>query len=558
MDRGGAALNRVLLRGPALLWAGPLAFLALFYAYPLAGIVATSFAREADGLLRALASPATGRVVLFTLGQAAASTALTLLVGLPGAYLVARYRFAGKTLFRALTAIPFVLPTLVVAAAFDALLGSRGWVNAALEAAGLPPLRFTRTLGAILIAHVFYNTTIVLRLVGDYWSRIDRRLWDAARTLGAGAAQRWLRVSLPLLAAPVAAAAVLVFIFCFTSFGVILILGGPRFATIEVEIYYQTISLFDLPVAASLALVQVAITLVLGIAYTRLMRRVSRPLPLRAPRTNERSLTGRRARALAAAVLLGIAIFQLAPMAALAARSVSGAEGPTLAFYRALSTESRQGAFHGSALSAVRNSLGFAAAATVIALAVGTPAAWALGRHGASRSSRLFDPLLMLPLGTSAVTLGLGFIVTLNRPPVDLRASPLLIPIAHALVALPFVVRSLAPALATVEPRLIQAARVLGAGRAAVARRVELPIVARAMGVAAAFAFSISLGEFGATAIVARGDLPTIPLAIFRLLGRPGALNLGQGLALATILMLVTAVVVTAIERLRVARVSSF
>ena len=81
MDRGGAALNRVLLRGPALLWAGPLAFLALFYAYPLAGIVATSFAREADGLLRALASPATGRVVLFTLGQAAASTALTLLVG---------------------------------------------------------------------------------------------------------------------------------------------------------------------------------------------------------------------------------------------------------------------------------------------------------------------------------------------------------------------------------------------------------------------------------------------------------------------------------------------
>ncbi|MCY4374663.1 MAG: ABC transporter permease subunit, partial [Spirochaetaceae bacterium] len=287
-----------MLRGPALLWAGPLVFLALFYAWPLAGIVATSFAREADGLLRALGSPATGRVLLFTLGQAAASTALTLAVGLPGAFLVARYRFAGNTLFRALTDIPFVLPTLVVAAAFDALLGARGWGNAALEAAGLPPLPFTRTLGAILVAHVFYNTTIVLRLVGDYWSRIDRRLWDAARTLGAGAAQRWLRISLPLLAAPVAAAAVLVFIFCFTSFGVILILGGPRFATIEVEIYYQAISLFDLPVAASLALVQVAITLALGIAYTRLMRRVSRPLPLRAPRTNERSLTGRPGRAL--------------------------------------------------------------------------------------------------------------------------------------------------------------------------------------------------------------------------------------------------------------------
>lgn len=552
MDRGRAALT------PALLWAGPLAFLALFYFRPLSGIAVISFARDADGLLRTLTAPATGRVVLFTFGQAAASTALTLLVGLPGAYLVARYRFAGKALFRALTAVPFVLPTLVVAAAFDALLGARGWVNAALEAFGLPPLRFTRTLGAILAAHVFYNTTIVLRLVGDYWSRIDRRLWDAARTLGAGAVQRWLRVSLPLLAAPVAAAAALVFIFCFTSFGVVLILGGPRFATIEVEIYYQTVSLFDLPVAASLALVQVGVTLVLGIAYARLMKRVSRPLPMRAPRSNERRLTGRSARAAAAVVLLTIAVFQLAPLLALAARSVTGADGATLAFYRALGTESRQGAFHGSALTAVRNSLGFAAAATAIALAVGTPAAWALGRRGAARSSRLFDPLLMLPLGTSAVTLGLGFIVTLNRPPFDLRASPALIPIAHALVALPFVVRSLAPALAAVEPRLIDAARALGAARAAVVRRVELPIVARAIGVAAAFAFSISLGEFGATAIVARGDLPTIPLAIFRLLGRPGALNLGQALALATILMLVTAVVVTAIERLRVARVSSF
>lgn len=552
MDRGRTALN------PALIWVGPLVFLSLFYAYPLARIVAISFAREADGLLRVLASPTTVRVVLFTLKQAVASTILTLLVGLPGAYLVARYHFPGKTVFRALTAVPFVLPTLVVAAAFDALLGARGWVNTSLEMLGLPPLRFTRTLGAILIAHVFYNTTIVLRLVGDYWSRIDRKLWDAADSLGAIPLQRWLRISLPLLAAPIAAAAVLVFIFCFTSFGVILILGGPRYATLEVEIYYQTISLFDLPVAATLSLLQLSITLVLSIAYTRLLRQVSRPLPLASPHNNARLLTSRTARSAAAAVLLVIALFHLAPLAALAGRSVTGANGLTLAFYQDLGVESLRGSFHGSALHAVRNSLGFAAAATVIALIVGTPAAWALGRRGAARSSRLFDPLFMLPLGTSAVTLGLGFIVALNRPPLDLRASPILIPIAHALVALPFVVRSLAPALATVEPRLIDAAHVLGATRTAVARRIEFPLVARAMGVAAAFSFSISLGEFGATAIIARGDLPTIPTAIFSLLGRPGAINFGQGLSLATILMLITAVAVTAIERLRVARVSSF
>ena len=509
-------------------------------------------------MIQALVNPAIGHVVLFTVGQAAASTILTLLVGLPGAYLIARYKFNGKLIFRSLTTIPFVLPTLVVAISFDTLLGSSGWLNSALEKMDLSPVRFTRTIGAILVAHVFYNTTIVMRLVGDYWSRIDHRLWDVARSLGASPLQLFKRVTLPLLSAPIAAASLLVFIFCFTSFGVILILGGPRYATIEVEIYYQTVSLFNLPVAATLSILQIGITLILSIIYARLMHRINRPLPLTSPLRNEQRLTGKVGRPIAIAILLTIALFHLVPLVSLASQSITGADGFTLNFYKTLGIESRQSSFHGSPLHAVRNSLGFAFAATIIALSIGTPAAWALGRHSNNRSSRFFDPILMLPLGTSAVPLGLGFIVALNRPPLDLRASPILLPIAHALVALPFVVRSLSPALATVERRLIDSASVLGAGRMAIIRRVELPIVARAMTVAAAFAFSISLGEFGATAIIARGDLPTIPLAIFRLVSRPGALNLGQGLALSTILMLMTGVVITLIERLRIARVSSF
>lgn len=535
-------------------------------------MLAVSFDRleEGDELWAALASARTLDVLGFTFGQAALSTLLTLLVGLPGAYLLARYQFRGKALLRALTAIPFVMPTLVTAAAFHALLGPRGWVNTALMALfGLdaPPLAFTESLWAILLAHVFYNTTIVLRTVGDFWSRLDPRLAQAAQVLGASRFQAWRRVTLPLLAPAIAAAALLVFIFDFTSFGVILALGGPKFATLEVEIYYQTTALFNLPLAASLSLLQLACTLAMTVIYTRLAARLSRPLSLRPQAFTQRRLASPRAR-LAAGLIVGLLLALLVtPLAALAARSVTalndgrslaGGAALTLDYYRELGVNRRQSAFYAPLSTAIAVSLGYATATVALSLALGLPAAWALAHNSRSLSSRLLDPLLMLPLGTSAVTLGLGFIVALDRPPLDLRASPLLIPLAHTLVAFPFVVRSLTPALRAIRPRLHQAAAVLGASPRRAVLSVELPLIGRALLVSATFAFTISLGEFGATALIARPEYPTVPVAIFRLLGRPGALNYGQALALSTILMLVCAVGMLAIERVRIAEIGEF
>jgi thiamine transport system permease protein len=172
--------------------------------------------------------------------------------------------------------------------------------------------------------------------------------------------------------------------------------------------------------------------------------------------------------------------------------------------------------------------------------------------------NRVLDPLLMLPLGTSAVTLGLGFIIALDRPPLDLRASPLLVPFAHTLVAFPFVVRSLTPSLRSIRPRLRQAASVMGATPRQVLRYIDLPMVGRALLVAATFAFTISLGEFGATALIFRPEYPTVPIAIYRLITRPGSSNYGQALALSTILMAVTAVGMLSIERFRIADVGEF
>lgn len=558
-----------------LVWFAPLVFLALFYFYPLGSILGVSFGREQGSLatpfLEAFSSASVRNVIWFTFWQAALSTLLTLIIGLPGAYLFARYDFRGKSFIQALTAIPFVMPTLVVAAAFNALLGPNGWVNLALmEWFNLtqPPIHFVNTISAILLAHIFYNTTIILRMVGDFWSHLDPRNTQAAQVLGAS---RWgtLRyITFPLLMPSITAAALLVFIFDFTSFGVILILGGPRFATLEVEIYYQTISLFNLPLAAALSVIQLACTLAMTIIYTWLAKRLSRPLSLRPRQYTQKRLTSWPSRILASSlVVLLLALFTL-PLLALAGRSFTRLSpergqlgdinrGFTLDFYQELSVNRRESLFYAPPTTAILVSLGYATTTMIFALALGLPAAWALARND-SRLNRVLDPIIMLPLGTSAVTLGLGFIIALGQPPLDLRASPLLIPLAHTLVAFPFVVRSLTPSIRSIRPRLRQAAAVLGASPSRTIRHIDLPLVGRALLVAAAFAFTISMGEFGATALIARPEYPTIPLAIYRFISQPGALNYGQALALSTILMVITAIGMIAIERFRIADIGEF
>jgi thiamine transport system permease protein len=211
-------------------------------------------------------------------------------------------------------------------------------------------------------------------------------------------------------------------------------------------------------------------------------------------------------------------------------------------------------------IDAVWTSIRYAVVATGLALVIGGCAAFALARahQRRTRSRWLLDVLVMLPLGVSAVTVGFGFLVALDDPPLDLRTSPAIIPIAHALIAIPFVVRVMLPVLQSIDPRLREVAAVLGAAPRQVWREVDLRIAARAALVAAGFAFAISLGEFGATLFVVRPETTTLPVAIYQLLGRPGATSYDQALAASTILMALTALSVLVIERLRVRDVGEF
>ncbi len=519
----------------------PLLFLTLFYFYPLVAIFRVSFMEgDSVAVLSRLFSAAIWRVLGFTFGQALLSTVLTLLLGLPGAYVFARYDFPGKTLLQALATVPFVLPTVVVATAFTALLGPRSPLGALTG--GVFDFRYT--LGAILLAHIFYNVTLVLRMVGGFWANLDPHLEQAARTLGASPWRAFREVTLPLLAPALGAAGLLVFIFCFTSFGVILILGGPRFATLEVEIYRQTVNFANLPLSAALSLVQIAITLALTLTYTRLQAGLARPLELRPQWATQRRprRPGEIALVLATVTLLGLLL--AAPLLTLVVRSFDGG----LHYYAALFENPRRSIFYVPPIAAVWNSVRFALATMALALTLGLLTALALYRQ---RRAWLLDALFMLPLGTSAVTLGLGYLIGMGRPPLALRGTPLLIVCGHTLVALPFVVRSLLPALQSIRPALREAAATLGASPARVFAEVDLPIIRRALAVGGVFAFTVSMGEFGATSMIARPELPTIPIAIYRFLSLPGAVNYGQALAMSTILMTVCVVGFVAMEWLR-------
>ncbi|MEW2619995.1 iron ABC transporter permease [Streptomyces sp. NPDC048106] len=530
----------------------PVAFFAVFFAWPVAAIVARGlktggawrFGRIAD----VVAQPDIRHVLWFTTWQALASTALTLLLALPAAFVFARLDFPGKQVLRAVVTVPFVLPTVVAGSAFLALVGHGGLLDQ------LWGVRLDTTVWAILLAHVFFNYAVVVRTVGGLWSQLDPRQEEAARMLGASPFHAWRKVTLPALAPAVAAAALMVFLFTFTSFGVVQILGGPAFSTLEVEIYRQTSEVFDLSTAAVLTLVQFAAVGAVLAVHAWTVRRRESALRLVDPKVTARRPRGAGQRALLAGVLGTVALLVVLPLAVLVRRSL---DAPGFGYYRAL-TRTDGGTFLVAPVHAVWTSLQYAVAATAIAVVVGGLAAAALARRDAGRLVRGFDALLMLPLGVSAVTVGFGFLIALDRPPLDLRQSWILVPLAQALVGAPFVVRTMLPVLRAVDVRLREAAAVLGASPWRVWREIDLPLVRRALLVAAGFAFAVSLGEFGATVFIARPDNPTLPVAVARLLSRPGDLNYGQAMALSTILMVVCAAALLLLERLRTDRTGEF
>lgn len=524
----------------------PAALLAIFFLYPTGAMLARGIWQQGSidlaGFGEVLTDRRTWLVTGQTLYQAALGTVGAIVLGVPGAYVLYRCSFPFQKAARALATIPFVLPTVVVGVAFRSLFGRGG----PLESLGLD-----QSITAVILALVFFNYAVVVRTVGSMWQSLDPRAVEAARTLGASKARAFLTVTIPQLAPAIASAGAIVFLFCSTSYGLVRTLGSPGYGTLETEIWRQSTSMLDNRTAAILSLLQIVIVILTLVVGEALSRRTAGRLNLRSHHVTP--LTRGDALPLAITALTMLTLIA-APLVSLVARSLRVGDEWGLGNYRLLSTPGTGFAGGASVTEAIGNSLRIGLIATLLALAVGVPLALVLSRRvrgPLARGQSLLAGAILLPLGVSAVTVGFGFSIALDSPPLDLRSSPLLVPIAQAVVALPLVVRSLTPTLASIAPGRREAAATLGASPWRVLATIDGPFLLRGLGIAIGFAYAASLGEFGATSFLARPDSQTLPVIIVRLLGRPGENNYGMAMAGAVVLALLAASIMAAAEAAR-------
>ena len=521
------------LRNGRLLPVGVVATLAtlvvVFY-YPVGSVLVSAVhdgGRFTLGPLRSVVGdPFYHDLFAFTAYQALLSTVASVVVGLPGAYLLARFEFPGRRFVRSVTILPFVLPSIMVAVGFLAMFGRTGLVNDALGAVGLGPLELTFTLEIIVLAHAFYNAPLVTRLVTAAWESVDPARVETARTRGASPLRAFRDVTLPQLLPALLTASVLTFIFTFMSFPIVLALGGLELATVEVWLFARVQSL-DLTEAATLGAIETALSLGLIYVYlrfeaTQLNARGESRGRARTPLVaGWRSLVDPKRLALFGYAAAALVLF-VGPLVSLVVESVTTPGGQfTLEYYEfLLAQQSSTAAGTTRPLPAIRNSLLFGAGALALAVPMGVVVSVVATRE--SRGSRLAEALLTAPLAVSGIVLGLGMLRTLvfGTTLFGYRITvtgPVAVVAAHAVAAYPFVSRNVTPALGSIDDRLVDAARALGADRTTALLDVELPLVVPALIAGAAFAFAISVGEFDSTVLLAEGvDSATMPVALER------------------------------------------
>ncbi len=488
-------------------------------------------------------------LVGFTALQATLSTLAAVALGLPGAYVLARFEVPGRRTVRSLTALPFVMPTIMVAVGFVAMFGENGLLNDTLRALGLPTLELLFTLEIIVLAHAFYDAPLVARIVASAWETVDARTVETARSLGSSRRRAFLDVVAPQLLPALLTGALLTFIFSFLSFAIVLALGGLELATIEVWVYHSVQQL-EYGTAAALAVVETVVSLALTYAYLRYeakqrATRTANP----PPRT---ALFGPLTPARAGVALYGaLALVVFAgPVVSMLVESVVGPDGFTLRNYAFLvQRQSEALAFQVKPLTAVRNSLLFGLASLLVSVPMGV--ALAVLSTRSFRGRKLVDTLAMAPFAVSGVVVGLGLLrgLVFGVEAFGYRftvAGGVAIVAAHAVGAYPFVTRNVAPLLGSLDGSMVESARSLGATRLRALVDIELPLVRSGVIAGAAFAFALSMGEFDSTVILASGSGSyTIPVAIERFLGR----RLGPATAMGCVLLAVTATSFVVIDR---------
>lgn len=506
--------------------------LALLLFVPLAAAFMPIFeGGPIHNLGRALAEPRFVRSFKYGLSQAAASAVFSAVVGLPGAFLLARRRFPGKRLLSALSAVPFCVPPLIIAIGFVLFYGREGFLNRVLMSwLGLeePPIVFLYSFAGVVLAHGFYNFPVVMRLVGDAWASAPVRHVEAARLLGASNTRIFFTITLPAILPALGAALSLVFLMCFYSFVIVLLFGGPGVGTPEVELYRAARFEFDSSLASAFALSETVLAMSVLYLYGRFEKHAALER-IEAEPSAAVSFKSRAGVVLAVLYGLGIAIFFIGPLVAIATESLvvrtTQTGSPGFGFGNYISLFARRG--FGLVLL---NTALLGTASALIATLTGFMLTLGLKK---SRSVFLAKTLPLIPLGVSSVVLAYGWSIVQNFLPG--RASVLTLAAIQAVSAYPFVYKAVQSSVGLSDERYAEAARTLGSTRLGVLLRIHLPMALPSLASGFALAFAMSAGDANAIIVMPVRGFETLSLFLYRL---AGAYRLNEACAAAVLLAL--------------------
>ena len=496
-------------------------FFCIIFLIPLA---LTFTGTTPSDVIAVLSEPYFISILRFTFRQAAISTIVSLVLGLPGAWIMSHCSFRSKRLVRAIYSVSFVLPSILVVLGFVIFYGNSGYLNSILMGIfGLdePPLRILYSFKAVVLAHAFYNFPVIVTVIGSYWSGMGRSLEESAATAGAGPLRIFVSIVLPQLLPAIAAACVLVFLYCFNSFSIILVLGGgPAFTTAEVEIYRQARMNFNTKAACALSIVTLAVVLAVLLLQMHLEKKCEKP-----ENPDYRHQRLRKPGILARLYIVLSSLFIGLPVAAIFFRALF-ANTSRGSQQMVFSLRSYAALFNNP--SALINSLVSALGASVL----GTAIAVSICSYLVRRKKSIFNILVMLPMAVSSVIIGLSYFLLSRILPFS---GPLaMLTLAHCVIVLPFSVRTILPAWRAIPSNLIEDSAVSGADSFQTLLRVELPMLRKSIMTSLAFGFAISVGELNSVMLIGVSDFTTVPLQIYRLVG---SYNYQGACALGTVLI---------------------
>ena len=519
-----------------LLWSAPVLFMLVLFYWPLLSVFFLALGPDIAGMVHNESS--VWPILWFTVWQAFVSTAICLVIGIPGAYVLYRKSFKGASVIQSIITVPFMLPSLVVAIAVTEVSAIVGGIDPVI---------------AIIFANVFANYAVVVRNIGSQWQTLSKSTEEESEVSGAGRFRTALKVSLPQLKSSIRASSAIIMLYCASSYGIVLSLGGGQVNTFETAISISVLERLDFTHAALLALLQIAFCLV---AFTVSRWGGTNPLSFSPSLSGSKRLDKRDAPATVFSFVVITGLIVLPIVLVLSKAFISSNGEFTFNNFLLLETRGSRDLLNITFVEAGFNSLRNLIVATLVSIVLGVLVAFLLAEQARRRHRRktdflgiTLDAAFLLPIGVSSVVIGVGYLITLTGDLAWLRTSWVLVPLVQSVFAIPLVVRIVYPNLLAVEANTREQAMTDGANGLQLFWNVDLALAKPVMKTAIAFSALVSLGEFGVASLLTFGDQSTIPVLMYQLISRPGAQNYGMALAVASILTVLTIVTVLLVSK---------